>query len=686
MPDTPAPPNARIPRKRDSAVAMAEMRRILEMPVFDRLDSPESILAASRFFLHPRAFADGRRLLPAQANAILQFAQRFSKDPKAGLFAPMGVGQGKTLTTLSCAAIALSPATFGLRGAASVNRVMLIIPPNLHAQLTRHDLAWARGMIPLPFKVFDLTSSKRVEHAQNKAPGLYLFTYSRLSAQDAEEVISQVDPDIIIADEAHNLANRRAARTERFLRLLKTRERGFVALSGTMTSKTILDYAHLALYTLKNDSPLPMDRNELTYWNAALSPNSQAVGYDPNAVDLDTEDYDLFSPLVDWAAKRDPQAFRAPAGSPPLDTTDVLRTAYSIRRRCCPGVVDSSLEDIGTSLVYDRVISGEYGEKIREGFERMEEEWIAPNGDEIDYALMKYKWGSELTMGYYNDLRWPEEGTTHLAEAQEMHAASQLYHKALREFFQHRAKPGLDTPFLVGDHFRRHGGGIDPDLYALWKPLNEMRHKAKEESWPERYAVPVRLDDFKIRAAVKAVGAWSKDEAGAVWYYHNEVGRWLVEYLRAAFPDRPVIFAPAGADGVILDPLNQAPGCIVVASISAHGTGKNLQRLTQNLFVEGFPSAKIAEQAVGRSHRTGQTADELTMQILMGTEFDTLRLAACLNNAFYCHTTMSRQKMIIGQWAFTPEIVSYHKLKTFSGEIDPLTERQQRELKEKFYV
>lgn len=654
---------------------MSEMRRIIEAPVMDKI---EEVDKPSRLFLSPSAYSNGRRLLPAQANAFVQFALSM-REKRPGMFAPLGVGQGKTLTTLAVAAMGLSPDSFSLtKGCDKIGeRALLVIPPNLHAQLMGHDIRWARTMMPLPYPIFDLTGKKRAAIATAKKPGLYVITYSRLSQPDGEVLLTACDPDLVICDEAHNLANEDAARTQRFLRFLRSRRRAFVPLSGTMTRKALSDYAHLARFSLLNHAFLPHDWNELKFWMAAIkADDADESPFDPTNMSLSDAELDTFRPLVNFAAKLDPSILKG-------TVKDAIRKSFNIRRRTMPGVIDSSEQDIGTSLTFALEKSNPWlpGTVVGEKIAVLDSEWIAPNGDEIDFALTKFKWHSELNLGWYNDLVWPDHPDT--PKAKELHALGQEYHKALRKFLSH-SRAGLDTPMLVGRHFHQHGGGISPELYDLWKPYHDMKKVGEKEKWPDRIAVPIRLSDEKLRHAITIVREWDlKRNPGIVWFHHNEVGRWITELLRAE--GFRVIHAPAGADKMILDPENQKPGSIVVASILAHGTGKNLQAFRHNLFLEGFLSAVVGEQAIGRSHRTGQTADELVMQLLHGTEHDDLRLAACLNDSFYIHETMGRQKLIYGSWQEIPKIFSSTDLKAKGAAVSSvLDKRQQQQLEERF--
>jgi hypothetical protein len=52
----------------------------------------------------------------------------------------------------------------------------------------------------------------------------------------------------------------------------------------------------------------------------------------------------------------------------------------------------------------------------------------------------------------------------------------------------------------------------------------------------------------------------------------------------------------------------------VVASIQAHGVGRNLQMFSSNLVVSCPSAGADWEQLLGRTHRQGQQADEVTYE------------------------------------------------------------------------
>lgn len=56
----------------------------------------------------------------------------------------------------------------------------------------------------------------------------------------------------------------------------------------------------------------------------------------------------------------------------------------------------------------------------------------------------------------------------------------------------------------------------------------------------------------------------------------------------------------------------------MIASVAANGTGKNLQAWNKNLIVSCPTGAAVWEQLLGRTHRQGQKADEVQVDVLIG--------------------------------------------------------------------
>jgi len=104
---------------------------------------------------------------------------------------------------------------------------------------------------------------------------------------------------------------------------------------------------------------------------------------------------------------------------------------------------------------------------------------------------------------------------------------------------------------------------------------------------------------------------------------------------------------------------------IVVASITAHGEGKNLQHFHNQYFLQWPRNAAAAEQALGRLHRSGQEADVVLAVTNNSLDFDKMNFGACLNDSLYIHqSTGVKQKLIYATYfPDNPEIFPSEVLK-----------------------
>lgn len=637
---------ARLTARRDTADSL-EIQRIVGLPIVE-LPTKEEVEAFCREEVDARYYDDGFRLFDTQVGAVLAW------DLYGGLFAPIGVGWGKTLITLMIA----NRAFMGHQSQRSV----LLVPPQVYLQLVQADIAWARKRVGLrvPFILMGgraLASRRTVANSGKK--GCYIMPYSYLSTRDAEEMLNAIKPDLLILDEAHNVKNASAARTRRLMRYLAAYQPKVVALSGTITSKSINDYHHLIAYALGENCPLPLDPALASNWSFVLDAEA-----DPTDAQVGP-----ITPLLTWSRDNFPRE-KLPGGVPGF------RKAYKMRLNTTPGVVATGDNEIGCSLYICNSpvdlkphFNQPAYEQLLQYMQDVEELWRTPSGDEIDYGFHKWRYLYELTSGYYYNLRWPTveelqrkahltdaEAGVYLDNAKVHHAAVQEYHKKLRRWLEYEGKPRLDTPLLVGQNMHQHGDrDVGEELYAVWRAAKDLEF----EGMPERLSEPRRICDYKIQHAL----AWARKraengEGAIIWFHHDTAGRWLAEALEAAGLDS--IWCPSdsvkkGSNAVVLDPANKDR--ILVTSMGGHGTGKNLQHFQYQLFYQFPRKADLFEQVLGRTHRNGQMADELVATTMNTLEFDYMNASACLVDSLYIHqTTGARQKAIYANWDPLPKM------------------------------
>jgi hypothetical protein len=648
-------------RRRDTADSL-EIERIVGLPLVYPVDDGV-IEAFCSEEVQGRYFEEGFRLFGTQVGAVLAY------DLYGGGFFPIGVGWGKTLITLMIANRAY------LRG--DSERSMLIVPPQVYGQLTRTDIPQARKWVGLavPFHLLGGRSlDDRRRMASSGKRGCYILPYSLLSTRDSEALlggdmehpppnkrgINGIRPDLLILDEAHNVKNAKAARTRRLRRYLSAHQPAVVALSGTITSKSINDYHHLISAALKELCPLPQSETLATNWSYVLDPEKPGADFGSRGGSHGKTG--PITPLVDWARRYFPNE-EIPSGVPGF------RKAYRLRLTTTPGVVATGDAQIGVSLTMCNNPVPKHKQHqdwplLYELMKQVEDEWITPSGDEIEEGMHKWRYLNELSSGFYYRLRWPDieeltrrgtsedEAVVYLEQAMAHHEARQKFARKLRRWIQYQGRPGLDTPLLVTANMAQHGKrDVGDELYALWRAMKDLEF----DGMPERISEPVRICDYKVRHAVRwaeHLQSGKRPRGGIIWFHHKEIGLWVTELLHEA--GVTVVYCPSesvkkGSNQTILDPSNADK--IVVASMGGHGTGKNLQHYDEQFFLQFPRQADTLEQVLGRTHRNGQQADEMLPVTCHTTDFDHQNLWACLIDSLYIHqTTGSRQKAIYASY------------------------------------
>lgn len=688
-----------------NTAAASEIKRIVSLPIIDDLD-PEEVEEVSREVVQGEAWERGFRLLPPQAAGYCAW-RRYG-----GLFGNIGVGLGKTFLNLLNAHYSIA--------VRKAERVLLLVPNSTYPQLF-DDLGRARRtfrMDELAGKVYGLKRDRQARKTlvRAKKRGLYVMPYSLMRTPDTSELLEMIAPDDVLADEAHNLRHKDRAQTKRWLEVVRAFKPRVSVVSGTISGKTLDDFAHLIKAALGANCPLPMEEQLLVEWSAVVD-----AGANPS-----THQAGPLKPLVGWARKYFPRCDHCRgtgttknaklvdetcgacngSGSQ-VYTEDVagFRKAFKHRLTTAPGSVTSGDAACNASLM---IVNQPADTQDCQGWSDLDElirkvvdEWVTPNGDEIAHKIHTFKWLEELTAGFYNQLTWPTPDvlaerrgiSARLAEslierAKQHHGHGQHYMSELRAWLSCNSRAGLDTPRLVGLDMLRHGmQNVGPELYALWREWKDSEFEGR----PERDSTSVRVCDYKIRHAIK----WAKElpkenPGGLVWYKHQEMGRWLTEALTEAGLD--VLHCPAGP---IYDEMLRPENAdkirhkIIVLTIGnrqgGHGEGKNLWYMQNQLVVQVPRPAITWEQLLGRCHRTGQEADELFVHLCNTTDFDHQLFSAVLNDALYIHQALgNRQKAIYCAYDPLPEIHTPEFLREHGFQNKLLTQEQRRMLREKF--
>ena len=493
----------------------AEIKRILNLR--SRLLEDAAVDLTERY----KRQGGRQRLRPLQSLALQEM------ELCGGLLGPIGVGLGKALISF------LAPAALGCK------RPVVLVPA---------------GVYPQSVKMYS-------EARENwKVPQLTIVPYSRLSVASGALILEELQPDCIIADEAHSLKSKKSARTMRLVRYFRENpDTKFVALSGTMTSRSLVEYGHLAELALREGSPLPRDKYTLEAWARILDAGSEPMA----------SDWGSFTPLMG------------------VDIWDkpVAREAFMKRLTRTPGVVCSSNDHVKASL---RMI----GHK-KLPYPKNEMSLAAsgerPDGHIFEADIEEWRCLRQLSLGFYYKWDWGgREPDTEWVEARNN------WGRFVRKELSDNAGPNYDSPLLVARRLeetdsRSHLAGA----WDWWKSVKDR---------PGPKTVPVWLSTEALKEALQIV------KGPALFWYES---RAVAETLK-------------GVDGVQVVDAGDEPtidGSLRLAlSIPSHGTGWNLQAWNQSVVLEPPANGQTWEQLIGRTHRVGQPEDTVYVHVLQHTK------------------------------------------------------------------
>ena len=503
-----------------------------------------------------------------------------------GALCPIGVGWGKTLLALL------------LPDAMQSKRAVILVQPDLREQLIQVDIPLYGRHYKIPAMI-----DGRTMRAVNTGfgSGTIIVAYSQLSTAKSHDILDHLAPDLIISDECHNLRHRSAARTKRFMRYMKAHpECRLVAMSGSMTTRSIKDFAHLSELALRNRSPVPGNFRELEDWAAALdvSPDPMHPG-------------ELIEAFCD-----------------PSDTGsewDRARSGFRRRFVQTPGVIATDDGGAGMSLVIQERKPPDTPDVVKKALKNLFDAWTTPDGEEeLEDALAIARIARQLSNGFYYHWVWPDG-----LRDEEWLDARKNWHRAIRQILSHRARPGLDSPLLVARAAER--GELDAGTSVAWREWCAVKAR------PAPPTEAVWLSDWLVTDACK----WAAETSnGIIWYEHEAIGRAVSE--AGIYP----LFA-GGVDSENILKCRPVTDPHIVASIKAHGTGKNLQAYCNNLVTTPPGNGTRWEQMLGRTHRPGQESDSVNVWVYLHTPTFRATWENALNDAEFVEKTQgSKQKLL----------------------------------------
>lgn len=615
----------------------SEMRRVLGLPrralELDGTERAEAIIdmAMARYARPPvpgrrcrcaeldpdRHREEGciERLRLPQAQALREI------EICGGLLGPIGVGHGKTLVDL-LGAIAFQ--RYGLAMNEPINDVVLLVPPGLATQL-EGDYAYYGQHFQMPQIVFHgidyLNTLTKMDTRVPLSRGvctIHVVPYSRLSRPESTSWLErELKPQAIISDECHKLRsaglpkNKGAtgARVWRYMEEIAPLTK-FAGLSGSMTAKKIQDYWHLAKWALRGSSPLPIDPGVVDEWGTALNPSDNPA--DPG-------------PLMELCAPG-----------------EHLYAGFGRRVAETLGVVTTAAPAVDAVLRLQERKAPKIPADVQHHLDHLEAENERPDGEELLTALEQSACAMQLAFGFY--YRWIYPRCEFPRDEQlvlDWKAARKAFFKEVRTKLKNLDEH-MDSPRLVMNAAERFYG-LRPKKKGLpeWEAKTlPAWYKVSKLVYAETQAV--YFNDYLVRDVV----AWGQENRGVVWYEHDAVGDWIARLSNEAGTPMPKYGGGRDAKEAMLgNPKKGTRGedgsRSILCSVKAHGTGTNgLQHRFDKCFLLHItPDPNLVEQVLGRLHRPGQNAEEVTADFYRHTAALKRHIDDAIEAAYYVETT-----------------------------------------------
>lgn len=563
-----------------------------------------------------------------------------------GIVGSIGVGKGKTGID-----ILLSMAIPGVKVA------VVLIPSSLRVQFLWDWARWARH-----FRVPNLVGGEGLGRGdfQPGRPTVYVVPYSTLSQTTSTDLLARINPDLIIGDEAQSLKNPNTARTDRFLRVFRRKDAAgewltpprYACHSGTFTTKSPEDFAHHCGLALRGGSPLPVNSQVLKEFSSALAELPQG-NCEPGE-------------LLSLALPGEVALLRSEFGD---DDTTIARMVYARRFRETPGVIVTidgkpRLEDTQEAIdlrITERVarlpekpidVPGLQprlrGLTLREILEDVRKTWERPDGEELIEAIEFARCIRELSSGLFYKWRFPRKEPADVIDL--WFERRKAWGRELRAFLAN-PQPFADSPYWATQAAMRwhfgyefEGQRIAPHTRRGPLPTFASEHLlpwVEVENTVEPVPATVWIDPFLVDNAID----WLREHPskGIVWYEHAAFGEELHRRARAAGLSVPIFTGGDKANEAIKE---EDGSRSIIASIKAHGTGKNLQRFSHGLIANPPGDGANWEQLLGRWHRDGQKLPQVFAEVYRHTPEYRDAIDSAIGKARYIQTmTGSEQRL-----------------------------------------
>ena len=556
---------------------MSDVERMVSVPEEDHFlagDLTDELMITGS----PRVWTTSKGIKVDGLKPIQSAALAAIRSSNGGIF-PIAVGGGKALTSL-------------LAGTVLNAHAIVLTPARTLHQLHETFAEW---------------------RAHFQMPSINIISYSKLSTQT--DILKRLSEGhervVIVCDECHKLANFTAARTKRLMRFFKEDrpDAMFVGLSGTLTSKSLKQMAHLVELALGMNAPVPLIEGVLESMSQCLDVKGKPTQVDWNRIES------LWSKYNNENMLATPYDMRV----------ELMREAFKTKFHATRGIVASLDSSVECSLVIDG-FTMPVPEDIQSMIRSVDLDGERPDGEILPDEASRWRASRNLSIGFYYVWRWPEG----VVDWDWMDARSD-WNKHVRYELEHHHREGYDSPLFVWNateaQIRAQGGVAETAMEASLLKWKEQSRKRWKDDFgglkPQPPVDPVWVSEFYLD--------WFKQ------FLSKEKKPWIIWYeSRAARDKLSDLGITVYGEGSVVD-TSAVETCAM--SMRSQGTGLDLQQWSRNIFFEPPSSGSVAEQVLGRTHRHGQLADEVEAFMPQHTESFRKSLQKAIKEAYYQRQT-----------------------------------------------
>lgn len=470
-----------------------------------------------------------------------------------------------------------------------------------------------RPLLILPAKLIEKTKREfRLLSQHWHIPNfIRIISYELLGRVQAKETLNQYQPDLIIEDEAHKTKNRKAAVTK-VIQRYKSSHPGtkFIAMTGTATKRSLKDFAHILAWCLQPAStPLPLSFTELEDWADCLDEKKKKPGEDSRI------GIGALVMLQNVEERANP------------DQLTATRQAYRRRLTDTPGVVSSAEGFLGCSLTIEALWDKkeiQLTPAIDAAFKKLKDEWKAPDDWPLSDPMSIWRVARELSLGFY--YVWDPRPPTVWAEARKCWSAW------CRDILTNNRR-NLDSELQVTN-------AVSDGHYPLASAALAEWRRVKDNFEPN--STPVWIDDSVVKAAAK----WAQESPGIVWCEHIAFAKALAKHAGLAY------YGKRGRDARGRQIEDHPPDESMIASVASNNEGRNLQAWNRNLITSCPANGLLWEQILGRSHRDGQEADEVTFDVVVTSRYHIKAFEQAMRDAARLEAISGPQKLLYADRLF----------------------------------